>query len=312
MQALTLDDNRTRYSVKPPEKEGKLIVIPSSSNMHLLPLFYLIPQELFIRHEDYINMPRNLKAVIDSPEELERIDSDAFKELVVDAAAYAVWDSLRVPKVDGSYMEIPGGMRAYSADFPLWRLSYLIAAEIPSVMKPDFINLQIIYDLPDDKEMGWYSLGEFFILMSYFAQIVIDKNQYQPIINAVWQNRCMEDYAAASTRARNDFERKWHHTRSSKSQILLDEYLEEENDQSVEVLFNPTEEQAISQFHVAAFLATLSSKDKQILSLRNNGYTYGEIADKLGYKTHSGPLKRINAIGRAYEEFSGDFMGFSK
>ena len=67
MQALTLDDNRTRYSVKPPEKEGKLIVIPSSSNMHLLPLFYLIPQELFIRHEDYINMPRNLKAVIDSP-----------------------------------------------------------------------------------------------------------------------------------------------------------------------------------------------------------------------------------------------------
>ena len=43
MQALTLDDNRTRYSDKSPEKEGKLIVIPSSSNMHLLPLFYLIP-----------------------------------------------------------------------------------------------------------------------------------------------------------------------------------------------------------------------------------------------------------------------------
>ena len=101
--------------------------------------------------------------------------------------------------------------------------------------------------MTESHDLHQSGVATFFILMSYFAQIVIDKNQYQPIINAVWQNRCMEDYAAASTRARNDFERKWHHTRSSKSQILLDEYLEEENDQSVEVLFNPTEEQAVLQ-----------------------------------------------------------------
>ena len=125
MQALTLDDNGTRYSDKPPEKKGKLIVIPSSSNMHLLPLFYLIPQELFIRHEEYIRIPRNLKAVIDSPEELERIDSDAFKELVESVLSYCSRNTVG--------------------------------------LKPDFINLQMIYDLPDDKEMGWYSLGEFFI-----------------------------------------------------------------------------------------------------------------------------------------------------
>ena len=35
------------------------------------------------------------------------------------------------------------------------------------------------------------------------------------------------------------------------------------------------------------FKATLSEKDMAILELRVEGYTFGEIADKLGYKTHS-------------------------
>ena len=35
-----------------------------------------------------------------------------------------------------------------------------------------------------------------------------------------------------------------------------------------------------------------------------------EIAEKLGYKNHSGVLKRIRKIGQAYEAYTGVDYGF--
>ena len=56
------------------------------------------------------------------------------------------------------------------------------------------------------------------------------------------------------------------------------------------------------------FKATLSPKDMVILELRVEGYGYQEIADKLGHKTHSAVVKRIEAIKWRfiqYEEGAG-------
>ena len=39
-------------------------------------------------------------------------------------------------------------------------------------------------------------------------------------------------------------------------------------------------------------------------------HTLEEIAEKLGYKNHSGVLKRIRKIGLAYEKFTGADYGF--
>ena len=47
------------------------------------------------------------------------------------------------------------------------------------------------------------------------------------------------------------------------------------------------------------FKATLSPKDMAILELRAEGYGYQEIANKLGYKTHSAVVKRMEAIKRS-------------
>ena len=48
----------------------------------------------------------------------------------------------------------------------------------------------------------------------------------------------------------------------------------------------------------------------QILDLRMSGGTLDEIAEKLGYKNHSGVLKRIRKIGQAYEAYTGVDYGF--
>lgn len=41
-----------------------------------------------------------------------------------------------------------------------------------------------------------------------------------------------------------------------------------------------------------------------------SGDTLEEIAEKLGYKNHSGVLKRIRKIGQAYEAYTGVDYGF--
>ena len=79
----------------------------------------------------------------------------------------------------------------------------------------------------------------------------------------------------------------------------------EEPDLSVDV-----EETVVAQALVDQFKTMLSEKDMQILKMRMNGDTLEEIAEKLGYKNHSGVLKRIRKIGQAYEAYTGVDYGF--
>lgn len=64
------------------------------------------------------------------------------------------------------------------------------------------------------------------------------------------------------------------------------------------------------QVMVDQFKAKLSEKDMQILTLRMEGKTLEEIANKLGYKNHSGVLKRIRTIGKMYEKYTDIDFGF--
>ena len=70
------------------------------------------------------------------------------------------------------------------------------------------------------------------------------------------------------------------------------------------------EDEVVENIDVQKFLLKLDEMDKQILQLREDGYTYKEIADRVGFKTHSAVVKRINKIGRMYETFSGLNFGF--
>jgi len=41
----------------------------------------------------------------------------------------------------------------------------------------------------------------------------------------------------------------------------------------------------------------------KILELRVEGFTHAEIADKLGYKNHSGVIKRMQSITREFVKY---------
>ena len=54
---------------------------------------------------------------------------------------------------------------------------------------------------------------------------------------------------------------------------------------------------------IEEFKASLSEQDMQILKLKSLGFTFEEIAPKVGFKTHSAVVKRFQKITDQYEEF---------
>ena len=82
-------------------------------------------------------------------------------------------------------------------------------------------------------------------------------------------------------------------------------------EKSANIFRHLKEEEIEEKVDVDRFLSTIEDKDKQILQMRAEGYTNQEIADRLGYKTHSAIVKRIKKLGRMYQDFSGLNFGFS-
>ena len=135
--------------------------------------------------------------------------------------------------------------------------------------------------------------------------MVIEEENWQPMIDAIWENRTVEDYETTSSTVKIDFMRKWHHNRSGKP-ISLDEMMESEDGNIFEVADprSEFEQTIISEMKIAAFAEqNITDKDREILKLRMDGHTEQEIADKVGYKTASAVHKRIAKIASAYEDF---------
>ena len=57
---------------------------------------------------------------------------------------------------------------------------------------------------------------------------------------------------------------------------------------------------------------TLDDTEKKIYRLREKGYTHAEIAERLGYKTHSAVTKRLKAMFEKYNEFCGNVEAMQK
>ena len=125
------------------------------------------------------------------------------------------------------------------------------------------------------------------------------------MIDAVWENRDMEDYNAGSSTVKMDFMRTWHHSRSGKP-VSLDEVLESGDREFFGIADTRSdfEQRVISEAQIAAFAErNISKKDRAILKLRMEGYTEQQIADQVGYQTASAVHKRIARIASAYEDF---------
>ena len=129
---------------------------------------------------------------------------------------------------------------------------------------------------------------------------------WQPIFDVVKEMPCEEDFMRWDTNVRKDFLRKWYHTRSKRVQtVSLEACMEDGSHGVYQVRDNSAgfEERIAGEDYLRRFKALLPPKDVKILELRMDGFTYEEIADRMGYQNHSGGIKRMQAIREAFIKY---------
>ena len=145
--------------------------------------------------------------------------------------------------------------------------------------------LQTLLDLKKDEYILFFEPEYAKEAMRRAVQRGLTEQGWQPILDVVRELPCHEDFEPYGSRVHRDFHRKWYHTRSKRAQMVsLDECLADESHSIHEMVAGSTEiaESIAAEDFAARFKARLSEKDMAILELRVKGYTYDEIADKLG------------------------------
>ena len=90
------------------------------------------------------------------------------------------------------------------------------------------LGFQELYNIPQGVEVPWLTYQQFSNLIGNVTDMVIAEQNWQPMIDAIWENRTVEDYETTGSTVKTDFMRKWHHHRSGKP-ISLDEMMESED-----------------------------------------------------------------------------------
>lgn len=118
-----------------------------------------------------------------------------------------------------------------------------------------------------------------------------------------------EDFSEQLNQDKINFYNKWTHCKTKLGAPLFFSELSEEETTNIEGIKNffannPAEEQRYI-FLRYEFAKTLNSTDKEIYYLSEKGLTQKEIADRLGYKTHSAVSKRMKIMNKDFKKFIG-------
>lgn len=276
-----------------------LIQFPLDSNIRYLPLVYLLPPDLIARCPTLNALPRCLSEISASEAMMGLLTGDAFLSEIMDAAA-----SLAFP-----HFGFGGWKEHYTGYSPVWRLSYALPLWTQLIEKETGWGVQALFRMKPGTQIPLPDPERIQALFGKIVKRAIEGQNWQPILDVVREMPCDEDFEPWQTNVRIDFQRKWYHTRSQNVQtVSLEELIEEDEDGSIFYIPDTTqnvEAYVIAKDFVERFLATLSEKDRQIIQLRQDGYTYVEVADKLGYKNHSGVIKRIEVIKKQFKEYKG-------
>ena len=275
--------------------------IPYDSNLRYLPLVYLLPEELWYRCPTLMKIPRNPRKVFRSEELLDLIDSDAFLDEIMDAVS-----ALAFP-----HFGFPGWKEHYTGDFPVWRLSYSMPLWSKGIERETGWNLQQLFLLPKDAEILFLPKEQIDALFEKVVKKVIEEQGWQPMLDVLHEMPCDKDFEKLRSRVRTDFLRKWYHTRSKKVQsVSLERFYEKnwDSDDSDRLFYVPDprlhlEEYVCARVDAERFLRSLPEKERRIVKMRDEGYSYMEIAVELGFANHSSVIKRMEGIRKKYRKY---------
>lgn len=269
------------------------------SPVRYLPLVYLLPYDLISRFPTLRKLPRSMGALNASPEWGEVILSQQFFGEITDAVASLVFP----------HFGFGGWKEHYTGYSPVWRLSYALPLWAKGVEKVGKWGVQTLFRLPAAYIIPFPDPEKVRGLMKLVVEQTIEEQGWGPMLEVVREMPCDEDFEKWDTNVRKDFLRKWYHTRSKRVQTVSLEECMEDEDSKIHSLPAPEGDftgQVEGEDFCQRFKETLSPKDMAILELRVEGYTFGEIADRLGYKTHSAVVKRMETIKKRFIQYENE------
>lgn len=279
-------------------------------NAEFIPAYLFIPKELLdaIKEDDLKSLPRTLRGFLYDQDVITVVESDLFLQLIGDMYAHMVWPFM-----------CPGEKREiYSGYDPMW-----IAAHNPNIWLHALMDCNYLPDIysllkncPLDYKHNYVPLQFVEFALAISVPVGMAKNNLYDVQQVCREMPCEEDFDTRRSRQKKNFYRKWYHTQTRHPMVSLEEYQEQYalahdgQEWDIEDESSNFENDATVKVFAEQFMETLSEKDRQILRLRLEGYTMEEVADKLGYANHSGVLKRLRKIGKAFEQYADVDYGF--
>ena len=273
--------------------------IPYDSNLRYLPLVYLLPEDKMQKCPTLRKLPRKVRDVMYNETIMAVVESDQFLKEIDDAVAALIFP----------HFDFGGWIEHYTGYFPVWQLAYALPVWARTMNDEIGWDLQNLFLIPSSTTIPFFSSDYIKDLFGRVVARAIEQEVWQPILAVVKEMPCDEDFMEWNTNVKTDFLRKWYHTRSKNVQMIsLDACLADEEHGIYEIEDKSADfaDSVVAEDFCQRFKSRLSEKDMRILELRVEGFTYEKIADKLGYKNHSGVIKRIRAIEKEFVKYEDE------
>ncbi|NSW92098.1 MAG: hypothetical protein HPY74_15750 [Firmicutes bacterium] len=198
----------------------------------------------------------------------------------------------------------------YGKDNPLIAMrdsmENLVAGGVMKLLtkKPD-LAAEILASYMDDPDVEQHA-DDF---LNNAVKTAMQVMNYEEVAQAVQEDAAYEDFNhdKFNNYRSKDFDNKWNHTRSKIETVSLNEMASAVNDEGesapLQVADNSVnvEDEVIANLTGDNFWDSISEDDRVLLKMRMSGKTQQEIADALGYKTHSAVTKRLQKLKEVLE-----------
>jgi len=274
----------------------KQIHIPYDSNLRYLPLMYFLPENTIAKCPTLRTLPRKAREVLYDESMMKIVESDQFLNEIMDTVAALVFP----------HFGFGGWKEQHTGESPVYKLSYVLPIWAKLLEAEIAWGLQGLFLIPSTTIIPFFNPDYIKDVIGRIVKRAIEKEGWQPVLDVVKAMPCDEDFEKWNTNARKDFIRKWYHTRSKRVKMVSLEVLQVDEEKGVrEIAADPIDiaEHVAAEDFVNRFKSRLSKRDMEILELRLLGFTHVIIADKLGYKNHSGVTKRLKAIEKAFIQY---------
>ena len=232
-----------------------------------------------------------------------------------------------------------GSMKNFSANYPLQVLEKadeeLIAGTVGDILLDDELTTQIIDSFfemmeeplstgftsyaasagktPDDltdEEIRMVVDKIVDLFLEQMMGLMMQSQSVPEILGVAKKNGAHEDFnlSIAENRDKIDFDRKWDHIRTKLGKPLSLDELAVSDPSALEngrSMFDSSDDEYEALEN--QFLDTLNGADREIYLMRKQGLTQKEIAERLGYKSHSAVTKRMEKMKKALIDFCADF-----